>query len=156
MNGTVEHNTFVIERTYAASPARVYRAFADPAQKVRWFGDPDVEKHAGHVIDFRIGGRESMRGEVPGGETTFTYDAVFQDIVEDERIVYSYDMTMNGQRMSVSVATLEFRAAAGGGTRFILTEQGVFLDGLDAGAIREQGTHQVLDGLARFLGEQPA
>ena len=56
---------------------------------------------------------------------------MYQDIVADERIVYSYDMTMNGQRISVSVATIEFIAAPGGGTQFILTEQGAYLDGLD-------------------------
>jgi uncharacterized protein YndB with AHSA1/START domain len=151
MTRKVEHNTFVIERTYAASSARVYSAFADPAQKVRWFGDPDIEKQAGHTIDFRIGGRESMRGDIAGAGITFSYDALFQDIVEDERIVYSYEMTMNGQRISVSVATVEFLAQSGGGTRLILTEQGVYLDGLDTGAAREQGTREILDGLAAYL-----
>ncbi len=107
MTRTVVHDTFVIDRTYAASPARVYTAFADADQKVRWWGDDDIEKGADHVIDFRIGGRESLAGSVPDGPS-FTYDAVYQDIVENERIVYSYEMTMNGRRISVSVATLEF------------------------------------------------
>ena len=149
MTRTVEHNTFVIERTYPASVARVYAAFADPDQKVQWFGDPDIEKRAGHQVDFRIGGHESMTGEQPGA--VYTYDAVFQDIVEQQRIVYSYEMTMNGQRISVSVATVEFTAADGGGTHLILTEQGAFLDGLDTGAIREQGTKELLDGFGRYL-----
>jgi uncharacterized protein YndB with AHSA1/START domain len=156
MTRTVAHDTFVIERTYAAAPARVFAAFADPAQKVRWWGDDDIEKGTSHTIDFRIGGRESMRGDIPGGGTTFTYDAVYQDIVADERIVYSYEMTMNGQRISVSVATLEFIAATGGGTQFILTEQGAYLDGLDTSAIREQGTRGLLELLAGFLDEQPS
>jgi uncharacterized protein YndB with AHSA1/START domain len=153
MTRTVVHETFVIDRPYAASPARVFAAFADPAQKVRWWGDDDIEKGASHTIDFRVGGRESMRGDVPGGGTTFTYDAVYQDIVADERIVYSYEMTMNDQRISVSVATLEFIAAPGGGTQFILTEQGAYLDGLDTRAAREEGTRGLLELLAGFLGE---
>jgi uncharacterized protein YndB with AHSA1/START domain len=153
MTRTVAHDTFVIERPYAASPARVFAAFADPAQKVRWWGDDGIEKGSSHTIDFRVGGSESMRGNIPGGGTTFTYDAVYQDIVADERIVYSYEMTMNGRRISVSVATLEFIAAAGGGTQFILTEQGAYLDGLDTSAIREQGTRDLLELLAGFLGE---
>ena len=35
---SIEHSTFVIERTYGASPARVFQAFADPAAKAQWFG----------------------------------------------------------------------------------------------------------------------
>jgi len=35
MNRTVVHDTFVIERKYPASPARVFTAFADPAAKAR-------------------------------------------------------------------------------------------------------------------------
>jgi uncharacterized protein YndB with AHSA1/START domain len=37
---SVEHATFVIERRYDASPARVFAAWADPAAKRRWFGNP--------------------------------------------------------------------------------------------------------------------
>jgi uncharacterized protein YndB with AHSA1/START domain len=154
MNRTVVHDTFVIERDYAASPARVFAAFADPAAKVKWFGDPDLLASAPHDIDFRVGGRESLRADAPDGPT-FTYDAVYQDIVDDERIVYSYEMTMSGRRISVSVATLEF-VADGSGTHFILTEQGAYLDGLDTSAIRAQGTAEIVDGLGRYLGEADA
>ena len=35
---SAQHATFVIERTYAASPARVWSAWADPQQKLQWFG----------------------------------------------------------------------------------------------------------------------
>ena len=35
----IVHASFTIERSYAASPARVFAAFADPAQKRRWFAE---------------------------------------------------------------------------------------------------------------------
>jgi uncharacterized protein YndB with AHSA1/START domain len=130
----------------------VFTAFADPAAKLRWFGDPDIEKNAPHDIDFRVGGRESLRGDTPGGGPSFTYDALYQDIVEDERIVYSYEMTMDGKRISVSVATIEFIGRQDG-TRMILTEQGAFLDGLDTSAAREKGTRELMDALGRYLEE---
>ena len=38
----VKHATFVVERTYAAPPARVYRAWADPAAKAKWFSKADI------------------------------------------------------------------------------------------------------------------
>jgi len=36
---SVIHNTFVIERSYPATPERVFTAFADPAKKRRWFAE---------------------------------------------------------------------------------------------------------------------
>jgi uncharacterized protein YndB with AHSA1/START domain len=50
------HATFAIERTYDASPARVFAAWADKSAKQRWFGTgADSE----HELDFREGGRET-------------------------------------------------------------------------------------------------
>jgi hypothetical protein len=40
---------------------------------------------------------------------------------------------------------------AGDGTRLVLTEQGVYLDGLEDPGWREQGTGQQLDALATEL-----
>ena len=150
MNRTVVHDTFVIDRTYAASPARVFTAFADRATKLRWFSDPDIETNQEHELDFRVGGRESMRGTAGQDGPKFTYDALYQDIVDGARIVYSYEMTMDGKRISVSVATLEFYAADAG-TRLILTEQGAYLDGLDTREAREHGTNELFNSLGRYL-----
>ena len=143
---TVEHATFSVERTYNAAPARVFAAFAEPAQKARWFGPGD---DAPTTLDFRVGGSESMSGQVEGGPS-YRYDAVYQDIVTDQRIVYTYDMHLNDQRISVSVATIEI-VAEGERTRVLLTEQGVFLDGLDQPAQREKGTGELLDKLGTTL-----
>jgi uncharacterized protein YndB with AHSA1/START domain len=52
-------------------------------------------------------------------------------------------------RISVSVATVEFAKAAEG-TRLTLTEQGAYLDGLDAPAPRRGGTEAMLDNLAGY------
>lgn len=144
---TVEHSTFSLERTYNAAPSRVFAAFADPAKKALWFGP---EQGDTVELDFRVGGTETLRGDMPGGPS-FRYDAVYQDIVTDERIVYTYDMHLNGRRISVSVATVEL-LADGERTRLILTEQGVYLDGLDQPAFREKGTNDLLDKLGTTLG----
>jgi hypothetical protein len=45
---------------------------------------------------------------------------------------------------------------AGDGTRLILTEQGVFLDGMDNVKQREQGTHGLLDKLEAELTRERA
>ena len=83
---SVDHATFVIERTYAHAPARVFNAFSDPAAKARWFGSPDDWNEEKHELDFRVGGRERAAGGAPGSPV-YTYNAVYQDIVPNERII---------------------------------------------------------------------
>jgi uncharacterized protein YndB with AHSA1/START domain len=147
-NRSVTHSTFVIEREYAAPPARVFAAWSDPDAKAQWFGASDFE------LDFRVGGREVNRGGPEGGPV-FTYDARYQDIVEGERIVYTYDMLMDDTRISVSVTTVQF-AASGDGTRLTYTEQGAFLDGHDTPEQREEGTGSLFVKLGELLEREPA
>jgi uncharacterized protein YndB with AHSA1/START domain len=146
---TVQHATFVVERGYDVPLARVFHAWADPAMKARWFVGPDDWQSSDHELDFRVGGREHVSGGIPGAGT-YAFDAVYQDIVEDQRIVYSYDMHLDGRRISVSLATIEF-LPAGSGTHLIVTEHGAFLDGLDQPAERERGTRELLDQLEAAL-----
>ena len=148
---SVSHGTFIIERTYAASPARVFAAWADPAAKAVWFVGPDGWKALRREIDFRIGGRERLTGAHPDGRVS-DFDGVYHDIVPDRRIVYSYGMHVDDKRISVSLATVEL-APAGSGARLTFTEQAAFLDGFDGAAGREQGTGMLLDQLGRMLRE---
>jgi uncharacterized protein YndB with AHSA1/START domain len=147
------HATFVIERTYEATPARVFAAWAEPAAKASWFG-PKVLTNGGHELDFRVGGEEHLRVGTPDG-TTYLYDSRYEDIVANQRIVYAYDMHRDDTRISVSLATVELEPD-GTGTKLTLTEQGVFLDGHDTPAEREHGTRDLLDNLGVELRREPA
>jgi uncharacterized protein YndB with AHSA1/START domain len=155
----VIHDTFTIERTYPAAPARVFAAFASSEAKNAW-GDTGelepAEREAGiEEFDFRPGGRERFGHKYAG--TTYRYDALYYDIVPDQRIVYSYEMYADDARISVSVATIEF-AKSGDGTALTWTEQGAYLDGIDgpqAPSLRKEGTTEMLDGLIRYLTNQP-
>jgi uncharacterized protein YndB with AHSA1/START domain len=138
------HSTFVIERDYDAPPQRVFAAWADERAKRQWFGPGSEESE----LDFREGGREHFRAAAGGA--TYTYDARYEDIVPDERIVFTYTMHRDDTRLSVSVTTVELAAAAGG-THLRYTEQGVFLDGEDKPELREHGTRELLDKLAAAL-----
>ncbi|WP_276356833.1 SRPBCC family protein [Cohnella caldifontis] len=141
---SANHDTFVIEKTYKAAPDRVFAAWSDPESKAQWF--PRAEK-----FEFRVGGQEFNRGGPTDGPV-YTYDARYQEIVPDRRIVYSYVMDMGDTRISVSVTTVEFRPA-GEGTRLVYTEQGVYLDGHDTPEQRQHGTNVLLDRLSQALGE---
>ena len=146
---SVAHATFVIDRTYDATPARVFAAWASRDAKAKWFVGPDEWEKSNHQLDFRVGGKESVSGGPPGGPMHH-YNALYQDIVPNERIVTTYNMHMDDIKTSVSVATLEFRAE-GKGTRLIMTEQGAFLDGHDSVEGREEGTRQLLNNLEKTL-----
>jgi uncharacterized protein YndB with AHSA1/START domain len=143
------HATFVIERDYPHAPSKVFAAFADPKKKIKWFGGPPDWEKSNHKLDFRIGGKESVSGGPPGG-TVHSYKAEYWDIVPNERIVTSYQMHLDTQRISVSLATMEFKPT-GAGTTFVLTEQGAFFDGYDDAGQREQGTRELLSQLETFL-----
>jgi uncharacterized protein YndB with AHSA1/START domain len=55
---SVNHSTFVIERSYPTTPERVFAAFSDPAKRRRWFAGSKDFKAAEFEMDFRVGGRE--------------------------------------------------------------------------------------------------
>ncbi|MGN7358956.1 SRPBCC family protein [Paenibacillus sp. SAF-054] len=141
----VKHATFVVERTYAASPERVYQAWADPAAKAQWFSKPDI-------FDFQVGGRECSSGGPPEGPV-FTFDAIYQEIVTGQRIVYTYTLDSEGARISVSIVTVELIRMEGG-TKLIFTEQGAFFDGHDTPEIREHGTNVMLEALGKALEKE--
>jgi len=153
---SVVHSTFTIERTYDRPPARVFAAWADPSLKSRWFGGGTDDAPIGLDMDFRVGGLETDRSE-PGADPSSGYKARYHDIVPDERIVFTYDLSLGGSLVSVSLATVEFHAGDGGtGTQLTYTEHGAFLDGLDDPELRKNGTGGMLDELGRWLERQAA
>ena len=136
------HDTFVVEKVYDERPDRVYAAWSDPNIKSQWFAKAKE-------FDFRVGGHESNVGGPPGGPV-YRFNARYEEIVPNERIVYTYTMDMNETRISVSVTTVEFKQEDIG-TCLIFTEQGAFLDGHDTAEAREHGTKIMLDKLGEVL-----
>ena len=147
---SVVHATFRLERSYDASPARVWKALTDKDAKALWFGDPSqpveiIER----TMDVRPGGRERLMARWDE-RVVSTFDAVYFDVIENERLVYCYEMHLDDRKISVSVATIQLKSD-GGRTQLTLTEQGAFLDGYDDAGSRERGTNDLLDLLGRAL-----
>lgn len=138
----VHHATFIVEKTYPLSPRQVFEAWADPKAKARWFMKADE-------FDFRIGGREIGRGGPPKGPI-YTFTSHFQDIVPNQRIIFSHTLDLGETRISVSLTTVEFKSTKTG-TKLIFTEQGAYLDGLETPEQRELGTKEMLDTLEQTL-----
>jgi len=153
--GSVIHDTFTIERTYAVPPSEVFAAFASAEAKGVWgdTGNLEVADGAAGVseFDFRAGGRERFGVKMDG--TTFRYDALFYDVVPDRRIIYTYEMYADGIRISVSVTTIQL-VESELGTVLTYTEQGAYLDGIEAPRQREGGTTEMLDNLSGYLASQ--
>lgn len=153
MNETTErsqtHATFVIERTFAAPIERVWYALSDNAARDQWFGGGTEFDVYDKSHEFQVGGRAVETGQWHGGPRS-RFEATYTDIVEPQRIVFTYDMWANERHMSTSITTMVLEPMADG-TRLTYTEQGVHFDGLDTVEGREAGTRGLLDNLAAVL-----
>ena len=140
----IVHATFTLERSYPAQPARVFQAWADPREKVRWFaGNPDD-----YQLDFRPGGIEHNHAVHDGKR--ITWESLYREIVPNERIAYTSVLSEDDTVATLSLTTVEF-LADGDRTRLVLVEAGAYLDGHEQPAWREEGTGDWLDALGRHL-----
>jgi uncharacterized protein YndB with AHSA1/START domain len=148
---SVEHATFVLDRVYPVPRERVYAAMANQELKAKWFSSED-----GHVswdFDFRVGGREVHSGvmTLPNGEVHHSkFDAYYLDIVENERITWSYNMYVDDVKLSSSLTVVELTTVPEG-TKLTFTETGAYFDGHEKPAMREEGSGWILDALGATL-----
>ncbi|MGB3024393.1 SRPBCC domain-containing protein [Paradevosia shaoguanensis] len=141
-------SSFLLERDFPAPAATVFAAWAEPARKARWFSIESLHRH----LDFRVGGHEFLYGRSSCGRR-FTYEAVYREIVPDLRIVFSYDIRIEGRHGSSSLASLEI-APHGKACAIRYCEQGIFLDGLDSPRGRFNGATLRLARLAGMFDEK--
>ena len=153
MNETIErsqtHATFVIGRTYSAPVETVWHALSDNEARDQWFGAGEAfdVQHKSH--EFRVGGHGTEEGQWHGGPRS-VFESTYTDIVDLQRIVFTYDMWVDERHMSTSLTTIALEPE-GDQTRLTYTEQGVHFDGLDSIEGREQGTRGLLEQLASYL-----
>ena len=124
---SVAHGVF---HCAAVTPRRAFDAFASIEAKNGGFTAPNEKWDVlERTMDFQVGSRERLNGQWKTGRVT-KFDATYYDLSPGERIVHVYEMRMDGQKLSVSLATFEFKQV-GAGPKLIMTEQGAFLDGYD-------------------------
>lgn len=126
---TMRHRTETMERTYATSPARLFRAWQDPEIRRVWGPPSEDVQIRNEAADFRVGG-EDVQLCMVGEEVLARVVGRYLDIVANARIVYSEAISEGYTLLGVSLISAEF-IAAGSGTRLVLTLQTAALDGSD-------------------------
>jgi uncharacterized protein YndB with AHSA1/START domain len=153
MNNVTErsqiHATFVIERTYPVPVEAVWHALSDNDVRDQWFGAGDAFDVQEKTHEFRVGGHGTEEGQWHGGPRS-RFISTYTDIVDLQRIVFTYDMWVDERHLSTSLTTIVLERD-GDHTRLTYTEQGVHFDGLDSPEGREEGTKGLLDQLGACL-----
>lgn len=146
----IEHTSFVVERELGASPKHAFRFWSEAELKARWTGCHPDWQVLEDSFDFRVGGTEAKRWRTPEGEEQ-SFHAHYLDIVPERRIIYAYEMSFAGTRLSASLVTVAFETV-GRRTRMTFTEQvAILAGGMAAREQRLQGTEEGLDRLVEIV-----
>jgi len=145
------HGTFAIKRVWAATPQRIFSAWADPAIKAQWFrGPPELWTEVRRSMDFRVGGSEVAEGRFNDSGMTTLFEARYHVIEPGSRLVYVYDLHLSGELDSVTLSSLDLRPD-GNRTHVFYSEQIVFLDGQDGVEKRRGGTEWHFETIEKML-----
>lgn len=145
------HDTIILERTYDASPARVFAAWESVEARLRWSVPLETAGAAYDKSAFNVGGHEHQHFRPEGSPFMLSNDALYLDIVKGRRIALAYTMAMDGKPTSHSLAVTEFFPDGAEGCRLVFTEQGAYYGGEDDVTNRRIGTEDLLGKLADEL-----
>ena len=112
--------TLEITRDFDAPVARVFRAFAEPDQFIKWWG-PTGMHVTDHDIDMKVGGawRTTIHSETGGDHTV---SGVYREITPPKRLVFTWAWERDGVRGHETLVTIDF-ADRDGRTRLSLHQQ---------------------------------
>jgi uncharacterized protein YndB with AHSA1/START domain len=146
---SIARDTIVLERTYRATPDRVFHAWEDVEARARWSKPwPEMDLvYDSH--DFRVGGTDISRCGLKG---EFNWTAVVQylDIVRDRRLIFSERMAEDGKPQSAALVSVEF-FSKGKETLQIVTIHVLALDGSTMLEGYVGGWNPALDNIAAEL-----
>ena len=148
---TIAHATIVMERTYAASPARVFAAWADVEARKRWSAPADNIRIDYEAADFREGGKDISRCIEPGN-ADYVATVSYLDIRKDQRIVFAEDVVHGSTRVSAALISVEL-TPKGADTHLALTMQIASFDGAGMEAGYQFGWSAALDNLAKEFAQ---
>jgi uncharacterized protein YndB with AHSA1/START domain len=144
---TAEKTSLEIIRFINAPPARVYKAWTDPAELRRWFGPEDV-RTIKIDADVRVGGKYRWDLQKQDGEE-WACLGEYRELVPDKKIVFTWKWEGDeAWEDHNSIVTVKF-SARDGGTELKLTHEK--LPSEESRDRHNQGWRSVLDRLEKFL-----
>ena len=144
---SVVRKTVVIERTYKASPARVFAAWESVEARLRWSKPYPNTGLVYDAHDFRVGGKDIVRCG-PADDMRFQAEVHYLDIVPGKRLIFSERINEAGKPMATALLTVEF-FANGKDTHQVVTMQIAALDASDMIEGYKEGWEPTLDNLAK-------
>lgn len=111
----LDDQTLSIARSFDAPPELLFRLWADPAHRVRWWGPSGLAPSTCEV-DYRVGG--AWRVVMQGVGYDHPVGGVFTEIVEFSRLCFTYINDADGHEMLVE---MDF-VPEGHGTRMFFTQ----------------------------------
>ncbi len=146
----IVHETLAFERDFAASPARLFAAYADPRQRQAWSAfSSDMVVSIDHC-DLRTGGSETARCGPPGNLTWAM--RLHYHLVEDERLIlFTEELREAEELLTVALITFEILEGEAGGSRLKLTDQITSFVGEEGVGGHRDGYGKILENLAGHL-----
>src|SRR6476661_9182620 len=108
----MEMNTVRLHRVFKTEPAKVYKAFLDPAAMCKWL-PPNGFTGEVHHIDARVGGTYKMSFTNFGNGQSHSFGGEYLELAEGEKIVHTDrfdDPNMEGEM----VTTISFKKVSVG------------------------------------------
>ena len=144
-NAMAQHE-LVITRTFDAPRALVFTAWSKAEHAVRWFGPKNFTvPHC--KMDFRVGGAYRACICSPDGQE-YWMRGIYREIVEPERIVFTFAWEEEGERGRENLVTVTF-AEQDGKTRMIFRQ--AFFESVSERDSHNEGWSECFDRLAQFL-----
>ena len=114
--------TIKLHRVFAAPPARVYKAFIDPAARCKWL-PPNGFTATMHHSDLRVGGTYRMSFTNFGTGSSHSFGGEYVELVPGERLRYT-DKFDDPNLPGLMNVTVTFRKVLCG-TEVNITQEGV-------------------------------
>ena len=115
-------STIKLHRVFAAPPARVFKAFHDPAAKCKWL-PPNGFTGTVHHEDFRVGGTYRMSFTNFGTGSSHFFGGEYTEIVPGEKLRYT-DKFEDPNLPGAMHVTITFRKVLCG-TEVNITQEGI-------------------------------
>jgi uncharacterized protein YndB with AHSA1/START domain len=102
-----ERPSLTLTRRIRARPEKVYAAWTEPEQLIRWFGPATLKPGTARAdLDLRVGGRYRISFEDQSGEY-HEVGGVYREVVPNERLVFSWAWHSTPERESLVTVQLK-------------------------------------------------